>query len=244
MGQRCKTHEDQATQITTEIKTLQELASRTEERDGKKIPYEVLNPLLQSVLEYLAVNMTVRCNSSTIAEALKSIQARLDQIETPVHQPRIYVEAAARATHPIKQQPSPNSHSQRQQEEILIRIQDGKEREDTQRTPTIELVKRLQGEKKEATQQLVALRWLPGEDILVHAATPEARETLLERSQEWVKRVASSATVIRKGYPILAHGVRIEAVQTEDQERVIRTLTEQNATLHPGLQITRVAWPK
>ena len=71
----------------------------------------------------------------------------------------------------------------------------------------------------------------------------EARLTL-ERNQDWVRTVAPSARVIRATFPIMVHGVRVDAIDTLAQQNTITSIYEQNSRLHTNLEITRVGWMK
>ena len=43
---------------------------------------------------------------------------------------------------------------------------------------------------------------------------------------------------------IRAHGIRVQAVDTSNQQETLTTLREVNQRLHPGLDLVRVAWNK
>jgi hypothetical protein len=43
---------------------------------------------------------------------------------------------------------------------------------------------------------------------------------------------------------VLVHGVRISNIKTTDQKAAARHIESQNATLHPGLCVRCVSWPR
>jgi hypothetical protein len=77
---------------------------------------------------------------------------------------------------------------------------------------------------------------------MLHAVSSEARATP-EKSQAWVKGIANSTRIVRRTFAILAHEVRI-AIDTSNQKTAIKRLAKDNARLHEGLEILRIAWPK
>ena len=88
-------------------------------------------------------------------------------------------------------------------------------------------------------EQIASIRHLPSEDIAVRAITVEARQEL-EKSTEWTKGLANSFKIIRKTCAIFAHRVRT-TLDTSNQETTITKLKIDNARLHPGLDIIKVA---
>ncbi len=89
---------------------------------------------------------------------------------------------------------------------------------------------------------IVSLRKLESEDIALHMMSLKARAAL-EKSQAWVKRIASSAYVVRRSFAILAHDVHI-TLNTSNQKMIIKRLIKNNARLHENLKMLRIAWLK
>jgi hypothetical protein len=67
---------------------------------------------------------------------------------------------------------------------------------------------------------------------------------LSQEQEAWLGHVAGSAKVLPDLFPVLVHGVRLNQVDTTKQAKAARDLEFQNASLHPGLRIERLAWPR
>ncbi len=89
---------------------------------------------------------------------------------------------------------------------------------------------------------IVSLRKLESEDIALHVMSLKV-QAVLEKSQTWVKRIASSAHVVCRNFVILAHDVCI-ILNTSNQKMIIKKLVKNNARLHEDLKILRIAWLK
>ena len=48
--------------------------------------------------------------------------------------------------------------------------------------------------------------------------------------------------MLHKTYAVVAHGVRIEGINVENQQNTIQQLLESNKRLHPGIHIERITW--
>ena len=80
-------------------------------------------------------------------------------------------------------------------------------------------------------------------DLLIGTTTEEAKKGL-EEDQQWLRGLSASATIRRKVYTVMAHGIRVARVNTTNQASAIVEIERQNRALHPGLKIERVSWPK
>jgi hypothetical protein len=98
-------------------------------------------------------------------------------------------------------------------------------------------------EPREAVKEIIAARRLPSGDILLSTLTEKAR-IALERSKDWLRAIAPTAEILPTTFPVFVHGVRVKGANTNEQERTITAICEENARLHPGLEVTRIAWPK
>jgi len=97
-------------------------------------------------------------------------------------------------------------------------------------------------EPREITAQVIAARRLPSGEILVSTLTEKARREL-ERSNNWLQAIATTAEARETTFPVFIHGVRVKGVNTTNQKQAIKELCEENLLLHPNLEIIRVAWP-
>ena len=89
---------------------------------------------------------------------------------------------------------------------------------------------------------IMSLCKLESEDIALHVMSSKAR-AVLEKTQTWVKKIASSAHVVRRSFAILAHDVRI-TLNTSNQKMIIKRLIKNNVRLHEDLEMLRIAWLK
>ena len=89
---------------------------------------------------------------------------------------------------------------------------------------------------------IVSLCKLESEDIALHAMSSKAWAAL-EKFQTWMKKIASSAHVVRRSFAILAHDVHI-TLNTSNQKMIIKRLIKNNVRLHKDLEMLRIAWLK
>ncbi len=94
------------------------------------------------------------------------------------------------------------------------------------------------------TQQdlIMSLRKLESKDIALHMMSLKARAAL-EKSQTWMKRIASSAHVVHWSFAILTYDVCI-TLNTSNQKTIIKRLMKNNARLHKDLKMLKIAWFK
>ncbi|MCJ1465909.1 hypothetical protein MMC07_004528 [Pseudocyphellaria aurata] len=150
--------------------------------------------------------------------------------------------AQASATPP----PAPNAEENtggRRLRELVIRVEDENEREDSKTMLAEHILQKVQSTKHAETSQLVAARRLQSGDILSQAATVESRERL-ERNPRWEKLLCQSAKILRQTFPILMHGVRRDAVSPGHEKEALDRIQRENEKYHPGLEILKVSWPK
>ncbi len=89
---------------------------------------------------------------------------------------------------------------------------------------------------------IVLLRKLESENIALHMMSSKV-QAALEKTQTWVKKIASSAHVVRRSFAILAHNVHI-ILNTSNQKMIIKRLIKNNVRLHEDLEMLRIAWFK
>ena len=191
-----------------------------------------------------------------LRDDIKDIKQQLTRIETNSTKTtaavRSYASMTALATQPNASSPIDIKMSvleqQRQLNEIkkrktvLIKIRDEKERAVIGSLLINSLMTRLR-RAEETEKDILAVKRLPSGDIELFASSMEARARI-ETNEEVMKCLASSAYVIRRTYAVLAHGLRVDSVNTTQQEKGIAELEKQNDVLHPGLRINRIAWTK
>ncbi len=89
---------------------------------------------------------------------------------------------------------------------------------------------------------IVLLCKLESEDIALHVMSSKA-QAVLEKSQTWVKKIASSAHVVCRSFAILAHDIHI-ILNISNQKMIIKRLIKNNTRLHEDLKMLRIAWLK
>lgn len=121
--------------------------------------------------------------------------------------------------------------------ELVIRVENENEREQTRTLLAEQILQKLQSTKHAETSQLVAARRLQNGDILLQAATVGSREQL-ERNTGWEKQLFGSAKVLRQTFPVLMHGVRLDAVPEGQEQEVAARIMRQNEKYHPRIEIS------
>lgn len=71
----------------------------------------------------------------------------------------------------------------------------------------------------------------------------ESREQL-ERNTGWEKMLFQSAQVLKQTFPVLMHEVRLDAVPQGHKNKAASRIQRQNKKYHPGLEISKVSWPR
>ena len=131
---------------------------------------------------------------------------------------------------------------ERKKKEVLVRVMDGAEKLGIRGASDKDILERVQKAGGDHAKKAAAVRWLPSGDVLISMATKEAKEGL-EKEMEWTKCLGSSAKVIRRGYGVLAHGIKVDNYDTIKQAEIIEKVLSQNKSLHENLQIIKIAWP-
>ena len=171
---------------------------------------------------------------NAMAEAIpQQISERL-AAPVSVEPPTTYASMAAKSASVTRQQRAPAPSQQRRQ--IMVKIDERKEAEETKKKPTSQVVKDL------AQEGVISARRLPSGDLVLHT-TDQASRDRMARDSTWAQKIAPSARVSCKTYPVMVHGVSI-TFQVKDQGQAIGVITRDNARLHQGLDVRRVAWPR
>lgn len=150
---------------------------------------------------------------------------------------------AAQALRPRPTATEEGSAGGKKLRELVVRVEDAMEREETKAMLAEHILQKFQSSKHAETSQLVAARRLQNGDILLQAATVESRERL-ERNTGWEKQLFKSAKILKQTFPVLIHGVRLDAVPEGQEQQAVERITRQNEKYHPLLGISRVSWPK
>ena len=178
-----------------------------------------------------------------ILTVLGRVEARLGELEKG--QPaagkqgfRTYAEAAQQ-TH----RGPPADTEARHHKVVLVKVKDSVEAGHLRRASCGELKEQINRFRSTGARAVLEVQQLPSGDYTLHTSTVAAKNKL-EQSTEWLASIGKSAEVSRQVYSVLVHGVRTKSIDAEKQQQVIDALTRQNRTLHPGLVVVRVAWPR
>lgn len=125
---------------------------------------------------------------------------------------------------------------------ILIKVRDEAEKTGLRELSIAALMDRVKLLKKKRGD-ILAVRRLPSGDLELLACTVEARERM-EKNERLLKKLALTATMVQRTYAVMAHGIRIDSVNTLNSQAFIKSLIKQNERLHPGLQISRITWTR
>jgi hypothetical protein len=88
----------------------------------------------------------------------------------------------------------------------------------------------------------IGVHKLKSGDVVIQTLEREGKKRL-EKYTDWKGVFGTEAEVVRDRFPVMVHAVRVKDINITDQKEAIKMLQEENATLHPGLEILRVAWP-
>ena len=130
----------------------------------------------------------------------------------------------------------------RKQRQLLIRVRSKEEQGDIGETAE-EILRELKDTRtqREEVEQLETARRLRSGDLLVQTTTVEAKKDL-EENTTWLTERYTSASVIRKTYPVIAHGIKVEGINTNAWPEVKKKIERDNHRLHPDLEIMGIRW--
>ena len=94
-----------------------------------------------------------------------------------------------------------------------------------------------------AIGKALACRRLQSGDYAITLDTKEAKEHW-QSNTSWLSIFGTAATVTQRQFAILAHGIVINQIQTQNQSDAIQKIYDQNAGLQHKVQILRVAWTR
>lgn len=233
--------------ILKDIDTIAVQGNDCDSEEGFMRFVEGLPTFCRSVATFVDGALAVCQNRDGIAhwveETYKSVQKLVATPPVAVAKPsnpgpsmtRISYADAARRRAPL-------SENQLQLRQIKIRVSDPAERKKIWTTPN-NIILQSVVEKTRTDAEAVGVKKLPSGDIVIQMREREGKEAL-SRQSAWVTQVSASAKILPDLYPVLVHGVRLSKVDTTKQSAAARDLEYQNASLHPGLRIERVAWPR
>jgi hypothetical protein len=92
-------------------------------------------------------------------------------------------------------------------------------------------------------QSVVAARRLPSGDVIVTFDNQQKRDQWA-KGPEIVRAFGSTARVKAREYTVLAHGIRVAALDPAQKDRAIKEIMAQNPKLQGKVEIVRLAWAR
>ena len=244
-------HESHAASIANIIDTLQTITDTSEQKMVDSVVYigvklsamEALKKGLNSVRDAMS-----KGEKTILEEILATTRETQQTLANKREEPKLtWSQVAAQYKGPAGSsimQHRPQSTETKRNKEVTVTVTDEQEKEKCTKIDTVTLLNTVKcAEPQHITKEIIALRKLQSGDLLVTALTEENRISL-EKNTEWLRSIASTATVRRSTFPVFIHGVRVEGINANDQKTTIAKLYEANQRLHPELEIVRVAWRK
>lgn len=183
-----------------------------------------------------------RPQSGGISVVLEEIKRDISQLKSTVlsTNKQTYAQAASRsltggppATSRIATIPT------RQEKEVVVST--GEESPTQKQRNGQELVEDLNA--KFPGNPVLAARRLPSGDVLITTESKEKRQEL-QKDQSWTASLGAGAVVKRRGYTVLAHGIRVSQIDTNSQNEAIQEILKQNRGLKDKVEILRVGWTR
>ncbi|MCJ1357264.1 MAG: hypothetical protein MMC33_007260 [Icmadophila ericetorum] len=148
--------------------------------------------------------------------------------------------AAGNAQCAHSKQTSLDAQNDRKRREIIVRLTDEKERQTLQGKGSDHIARKIAVRDRKAADAISMARRMPSGDVAITANSEEAKE-LLCRTAEWTKALGESATILKRIYPVLMHGVRI-SFNAGNPEAAAAALMADNSKKHPGIMILKARW--
>ena len=235
--------------IQEDIANIRKTFGPCKERDSRPVPFTRLAKLLEEVERYIGKTGETHA-SQRVNEAvgrLEKISEKLTkQIEEKAH-PKSYAQAlhsetATPTNHRLKTLEPPKEDPKKERQ-LVVKIGEQGEAEALRKLPTKDLIERLtrQAGDTQAARGVIAARQLGSGDIIIHVESKTEKDRL-EQDTQWTTRIGTSATIKRRTYRVLIHGMRVADFPRDAGQANAKLIEEENKQLHPELNIKSVAW--
>lgn len=225
--------QEELRQTREEARRTQEEARRTQE-EAKQNYEKLLTMITEQGKEVKAVCKHIRDQEQgkkTYAQI--SVRTGGSTLPTRAHQNRGIVGP-----------PVPPPLNMRNAMEIKVRLKDAAAVERMRTMSSMDMVKAVnQAMKKEKQGAIVAARQLKSGDIMLQAASQDAKNGI-QQATEWLKALGQEAEMVKPSFPILVHGVRISSVDTENCKKTIEAFRAENHSILQQSSINRISWTK
>ena len=199
-----------------------------------------LSPFLAEARAYLTASASTPLPIESRLDNLQSLVSSIDKKLSPGRPS--YAQAASTGAAPSPPARAPASEPSRIGNQILVKISPEDAHSLKPFSPE-QIIKRLQGGSSEIPEApgIIAAKKLSNGNIILHAKDASGK-ALLESNTNWTNRIAPSAAVHVRSFPVLIHGVSTAGRNGPNLDSLARIIEADNSNLHPGLHIKRVRW--
>lgn len=196
---------------------------------------------------YEAFKRKVSDTSRSLTETLTAMQQSIDKLEKKMDNKSTYAAVVSRgAEHAPMTRLSVNNNNvtrvmeeQRKLRTLRVCVTDPKDKVNVRLEHIKDLLDKASRALREGGKP-AGLRRLPSGDLEFQMATVQDRQKA-EGKTNWTKVIAGTAQMKRRRYGVIAHGVRMINVNTNNQSQSIQRLIAQNTRIHKNLSINKVA---
>lgn len=229
-------------------KWLEKNCRKSNLTDSEEQAYKLLN----AVDEWWSFEATTRQgpkNFADLANTLSDLKKGMDRVEGKLDKKASYASIAQNAAKSSYQAGSPPRitakramEDERKLRTCVVSVADPKEKANVRLEHTKDLLDKVTRAIGQDGKPAGVRRLQSGD--LEFQMTSIADRKKMETEAGWTKVIAGSAQVRRRTYAVMAHGVRMENINMNDQGAAISGLIAQNRSLHKDIRITKVSWLK
>lgn len=182
-----------------------------------------------------------------LKETLKAMQQSIEKLEKKVSSKPTYAAAlqgggangggVAKIQKPMEARAM---EEKRKLKTLVVSIADPKEKDQIRLEHSKDILAKA-GRAMGEDSMPAGVRKLPTGDLIFQMVTEEDKAKW-ETHTGWAAAIAPSATVKKRSFKVMVHGVRVANINTDRQAEAIESLTAQNSRIHKNLRITRVSW--
>jgi hypothetical protein len=143
----------------------------------------------------------------------------------------------------LRTEDSPPFVRPKDEKRVIVKITNKSEVKNIQSQSKKDIIQRIQHAAggTQATHTVLAVQQLKSGDLAVHMDSIEGRKEI-EKQEDWIKAIASSAVTKQRTWPVMAHGIKVADFPLDAWEKQAKRLTKENEKLHPNLQIQGLRW--
>jgi hypothetical protein len=231
--------------IISNIQLLMEQGNKSRTGDDFKALAEQLPGLCDSVLDFVGTALATCGHYDNVAhwveQTYKAVRKLGSASSTAIATPTPSITPNKPSWARVASLPPPPTEDENLLRQVRVRVTDPAERKAiwTQANSG----KPQSVVRKVDDAGVVGIKKLPSGGLVIQLKERAGKE-VLNRRMAWLEQIAPSAKVLPDLYPVLVHGVRVSRVDPTKQAEAARDPESQNASLHPGLCIERLSWPR